>query len=280
MFNEIRENQSRQPFQASSAPPSDVSSILQQLGGPTGQQAPNSQLPQVPKMDPYQLANLIRIVESLKNKPYPPIEPPDWMVNPEQRAEWIAGYERDKAAKEKREADERMTQMQAAQYQQPTIFPPQFQQIPVSQMAYPQIPVPNNPALPQPQIAEITQQVQSYLAASYGVNEHQPATLQQYDYNNWAGQQGAEQSQGYQNHNQQPRWDGDYNNEDSSPNPQSDRTRGKHKSRGKSHKFDSKPPNDSIFDENGEYKGKKKPCRFFGVGQCAKGDKCTYLHSG
>jgi Zinc finger C-x8-C-x5-C-x3-H type (and similar) len=279
MFNEIRENQSRQPFQATSAPPSDVSSILQQLGGPTGQQAPKHQLPQVPKMDPSQLTNLIRIVESLKNKPYPPIEPPDWMVNPEQRAEWIAGYERDKAVKEKREADERMAQIQATQHQQPTMFPPQFQQIPVSQIAYPQIPVPNNPALPQPQIAEITQQVQSYLAANYGVNEHQPATLQQYDYNNWAGQQGAEQSQGYQNHNQQSRWDGDYNNEDSSPNAQSDRTRGKHKSRGKSHKFDSKPPNDSIFDENGEYKGKKKPCRFFSVGQCAKGDKCTYLHS-
>jgi CCCH-type zinc finger len=282
MFNEIRENQTRQVFQATSAPASDVSSILQQLGGPSSQQVSKSQLSQVPKMDSEHLANLIHIVESLRNKTYPPTNPPDWMVNSEQRAEWIAGFERDKAAKEKREADARMAQMQAAQYQQATMFPPQFQQqIPTPPVTYPSMPLPNNLAPPRPQIAEITQQVQSYLAASYSVNEQQAAVQQQYDYNNWASQQAAEQSQGFPNQNQQQsRWDSDYNNEDSNPNPPSDRTRGKHKSRGKSHKHDSKPPNDSIFDENGEYKGKKKPCRFFQTGQCAKGEKCTYLHSG
>jgi hypothetical protein len=276
-FNEIRGNQSRQPFQAASAASSDVSSILQQLGGP-GQQPANSQLPQIPKMNLDELANLVRIVDYLKNKPYPPTEPPDWMVNPEQRAAWIAGYERDKVAKEKREADERMAQMQAAQYQTPAMFAPQYQQpIPTPQMTYPQMPLPINPA--DHQISDITQQVQSFLATGYGVTENHAPPLQQYDYNNWAGQQSAEQSQAYANHTQQSGWDGNRNNENSIPNPQSDRGRVKSNTKGKKHKFDSKPQNDSIFDENGEYKGKKKPCRFYQLGQCAKGQKCTYLHT-
>lgn len=277
MFSDIRGNQSRQPFQATSAPSSDVSSLLQQLGGP-GQQPAKSQLPQVSKIDPDQLANLIRIVDSLKNKPYPPIEPPDWMVNPEQRAAWIAGYERDKTAKEKREAEERMAQMQAAQYQAPAMFASQYQQpIPTPQMTYQPMPLPIHPAGSQMQ--DINQQVQSLLASSYGVNESQAAPTQQYDYSNWGGQQSAEQNQGYGNHNQQSRWEGNWNHENSNPNPQSDRGRGKSNSKGKKHKSESKPPNDSIFDENGEYKGKKKPCRFYSIGQCQKGSKCTYLHT-
>jgi hypothetical protein len=274
--NEIRDNQSHQPFQPTSKPASDVTSILQQLGRPAAQQTPQ---PQTPKMDPDHFANLLRIVESLKNKPFPPTEPPEWMTNPSQRADWIAGYERDKAAKEKREADERMAQIQAAQYQQSTMFAPQFQpQIPNPHISYPAITLASNPASSSSPNPDIAQQVQGYLAAGYGVNEHHTAPIQQHDYNTWATQQAAEQNQGYAHHNQQAGWDGDYN-ENTNPNVQSDRTRGKHSARGKKHKFDSKPPNDSIFDENGEYKGKKKPCRFYSIGQCTKGSKCTYLHT-
>lgn len=33
-----------------------------------------------------------------------------------------------------------------------------------------------------------------------------------------------------------------------------------------------------LFDENGEYMGKKMPCKFYQLGQCTKGKNCTYLH--
>ena len=73
-----------------SNPSKNISSILQQLGGPSSSHKPPF------AMDPTDLQNLLRVVEYLSAKPYPPTEPPDWMQNEAQKMDWWAGYNRDK----------------------------------------------------------------------------------------------------------------------------------------------------------------------------------------
>ncbi|RDL37574.1 uncharacterized protein BP5553_05007 [Venustampulla echinocandica] len=247
--------------------PSQVSSAQQPQYQPQNQTIVNNL---VAKMQPHEYQNLLRIIESVKGKPYPPVEPPDWMTNPAQRAVWWEGYNRDKAIKEKREADQK-AQMEATQYQP---MPAQYQ---------PQMSVPQPQSYQQPQSQppasmpavssqpDITQQVQSLLA-SYSNGNNTNAT-QQFDYNAWAANAAA-QAQAYSAQTQQPRWDANWNENSNPAKAQENANAGSKAKRG----FEKREWQESLFDENGDYKGKKKPCRFWREGKCQKGAKCTYLH--
>lgn len=264
--NFLRQREAENMARGHASPSPNINSILQQLGGPSqppaessGSQGHNS----MPAMEAQAFANLIRIVDSLKGKPYPATEPPEWMTTEEQRTVWWNGYNKDKAVAEARQAD----QMDVDRYQPPPpmLAPQPPQQMPVQQY---QPPPPPTMAAAAPPMSDVSQQMQA-LYAGYATGANNPQA-QQFDYQQWAA---AAAAQAYPQPSP-PRRTNDTWNE---PPPKKSF---KGKQRGYEMKeFNADPPrNTAIFDENGEYKGKKKPCRFFQEGKCAKGAKCTYLH--
>lgn len=261
------------------SPSPNINSILQQLGGPGQPQSPAYSA--APALEAQAFAALERIVNSLKGKPYPATEPPDWMLNEGQRAAWWDGYNRDKAAKESRQTD----QMDVDQYQPPPpMLPPQpvVQQMPAQPY---QPPPPPNMSSAAP-MADMSQQMNQQMQALYAgyAAAGNNAAAQPFDYQQWAAAAAAQahaqaqaQAQAYASQPEPPRrnesWDDNWN-ENPAPKPNK-----KGKQRGYEMKeFSDTPKNSAIFDENGEYRGKKKPCRFWKEGKCAKGAKCTYLH--
>jgi hypothetical protein len=253
------------------APPStNVTSILQQLSQPSPQSTAQQSI-----VSEANWAELERTIEPLKGKPYPPVEPPTWMRHERQVQIWWDGFYRDKFRIEQKESEQRV----AIEAQNTQIF--QLQP-PISMAQYKQ-PIHSSSAIPFPmpappvsqssnlqQVPDVTAQVQSLLA-SYQQGDGNAGPVQAFDYNAWASMNAISNGQNdYNRQQEQAGWEGSWN-ENTNPN--------KAAMKAKQRNVGSKPSNDpALFDERGEYKGKKKPCRFWREGKCVKGEKCTYLH--
>lgn len=291
--------QAQQSANSAPSPSTTIDSLLQGNSGASSNihTSPQHQSQNLIKQAKYQAMeqdafhNLMRIVDSLKGKPYPPTEPPAHMTDPLQKAEWWAGFNRDKAIKDAQVAAQlaaqkaqqaqqaqkaqqaqmiQHAQMVAAQFQPPPMVPQQPAPPMQSQVPYPIPPPPPPQSFPhlqpsraQPNAAsslmsedDVTAQVQAYLA---GAGMSQPSHQQ---YNNNKG------------------WSGDKGRNDGYDNDQGYEDNGKwSKNKGKrGHEKKTWGNWDGPLDENGQYKGKKRPCVFFQQGKCAKGDKCTFLH--
>ena len=189
-------------------PSTNVDTVLQQLSGPQLSHTMNPlNQPQISAA----LENLQRIVTSLKGKSFPPTEPPDWMTNPEQRADWWDGYNRDNPDQVKAQADAQIAQLRAGQFQPPPMPLPQAQ-LPAHPMIVNPFPAPPQPNAAAPDMA---QQVQAYLASLQPGSNGSAPTQQQYDYNGWAGNNTKDREpDGY---DQQKRWDGEREKDNARP---------------------------------------------------------------
>lgn len=257
-YNSQDQNHVAKPSPIPTNSSSSVHSILQQLV--PAQQPPVAMSSQQPTQVNW--SEIERIVNSLKGLPFPPIEPPAWMKDEGQKQIWWDGYYRDKAAKERKEAEQNaaMDMQNAYQPAAPVVQSPQYQQqqhapLPPS-MSYP-MPPSATAHFPHPQqAANPAQQVQNLMA---GYQQADPASVaQQYDHSSWANV----------NRNAQTDYSGqnDYDNQMNYGVQQQQQGGHQQQQRGWG------------FDDYGNYIGKKRPCRFWQEGKCVKGDKCTYSH--
>jgi hypothetical protein len=260
-------------------------------------------------------ANLARITDHLRGKPYPPTEPPEWMTE-RAKSEWWEGYYRDNGTPAKlraidAEISAHQAQLRAAEAQMAQTSLTQVQpQAPLPQMQYPQIgsysvPPPPNMATsgtPSYDIGQLQQvlaglnnpgnnaippQLQNIFS---GLNVQNNQTLLQQQQNwpaGWPGASGGNNSgQSYPSQSQPSRWDNSYANT-------ADNGRSGYNENSRSNYDTSNQDNSNHRTRDGgyggedrhrvptaasEYKGKKKPCKFWQEGKCAKGANCTFLH--
>lgn len=267
---------------------------MSQAGGlpaaPTKMQMPQGQS-QNTSINQDELLNLQRICDSVAGKPCPATEPPAWMPD-DMKMTWYIGYNND-MAKEREAAEQqealRMQQVQALA--PPALFPQIHNPFPAP---LPQA-FPPPPLLPsmfgQPQQ---NNQVPVYLDGFHP--DRLPLVSPSNDWtNNLSGNDSPPQAQSFDSsynpsYDQQARWN------DGSENGH---TKKKKKRAHKDWDATDDMGGDGAADKYGrtirgqrnippatmppsakeiEYKGKKKPCKFFMEGKCAKGVNCGFLH--
>jgi hypothetical protein len=262
-------------------------------------------------------ANLTRMTNHLRGKPYPPTEPPEWMTE-RAKSEWWEGYYRDNGTPAglraiDAEISAHQAQLRVAEAQKAQTPPTQAQpQAPLPQMQYSQIgsytvpPPPNMAAggtpaydigqlqqvlagLNNPGAHAIPSQLQNIFS---GLNTQNNQTLPQQQQNwpaEWPGSgSGNNSGQSYPSQSQPSRWDNSYTgaadnsrsgyNDNSRSNyDTSNQDNGNHRTRegGYGGEERHRVP---VPTAASEYKGKKKPCKFWQEGKCAKGANCTFLH--
>lgn len=245
--------------------------------------SPSPASPNVSAVNTTELANLISVCNSLSNKPFPAVEPPAWMPD-DMKITWWAGFNRDMASKRALVEHQEAVRAQEVQAQAPQPPPP-------PPIAFPQIqnpfPLPEQygfiPPPPPSMVAPPPLQNEGFHPDRLPLITQQGDWGQSHDgYNNSYDQynrrnefnddnSGHAKKKKKRNHHD---WDATGDNTSFGNDGSTDR----YGRTGRTTRADLPPATMPPTKAELEYKGKKKPCKFFMEGKCAKGANCGFLH--
>lgn len=219
-----------------------------------------------------------RVIEAIKHQPHPASTPPVWMGE-RARAMWLEGYNRDHPPPAN----------STAFAQAPMMHHTNVQASSMGLASHTQDPPPIHPSRLQHHATNSSsrdpnQQVADFLAAmnpapenhgqgyaqhftslqSRDVTNSSVASQQAFEFQSW-----PKDPQTYTTMMQQSQTSPA---EDLRNNASQTKQRSQHGS-GEGVKW-----RETMFDENGDYLGKKRPCTYYREGRCVKGAKCTFLH--